>query len=211
MSINSDCYFCGNKLFSLNREMDLPERDSIIYQDEYVFVTPDLAPVCLGHYLIVSKKHINSFGNSDIGTYESVRRAAEFICQHCYSGQASVLFEHGAVIPTTAGASIDHAHLHSIPDTGIIMDDLIQSSSIVFSEKTAGSYRALTNFAQSNQPYIYYSDTSGEWVRPVQKLPHQFFRYLLSTRDGKDYNWKLNFKSTESMHLFRASLSLFDK
>lgn len=189
--------------------MGLPTHDSIIYEDEYVFVTPDLAPVCLGHYLIVSKKHVNSFGNSDFDAYASMKKAAMFVRQNCYGGKSSLLFEHGAVIPNTAGASIDHAHLHSIPDNGIRMDDLLLASSTPLPEKMEASYLTLAAFAKSKQPYIYYSDSSGEWVRPVEHLPHQFFRHILSFKDGCNYDWKVSYTSEISARLFRESLALF--
>lgn len=74
-----DCFFCKDKRFLLNRRLGLAGESSVIYEDENVFVTPDIAPVVKGHYLIVTQEHINSYGNADEKTYDSLEKAKKFL------------------------------------------------------------------------------------------------------------------------------------
>jgi len=114
--LNGDCFFC-NGLFQLNKKIGLASEESIIYQDDNVFITPDIAPVAKGHFLIISKVHWNSFANADENTYTSLEKAKDFLRNSVFKDTKILFFEHGSVRKNTAGACIDHAHIHVIPIT----------------------------------------------------------------------------------------------
>ena len=43
----------------MNKKIGLNGTNWTVYEDENVFITPDISPVLKGHFLIVSKEHIN--------------------------------------------------------------------------------------------------------------------------------------------------------
>ena len=99
----------------MNKKIGLSGTDWGVYEDENVFITPDVSPVLKGHFLIVSKMHINSFGNGSEEIFLSLQKAKEILVEKVYCQEKILFFEHGAVISHTAGGCIDHAHLHAIP------------------------------------------------------------------------------------------------
>ena len=71
------CHFCIN-IFKKNREQGLPEEDSLVYEDENIYVMPDISPLTVGHLLIVSKKHYQGYGNASLETLNSVNYFLEY-------------------------------------------------------------------------------------------------------------------------------------
>ena len=67
--------------------LGLEGESSVIYADENVFVTPDIAPVVKGHYLIVTREHINSYGNADEKIYVSLEKAKKLRAKAEYDWQ----------------------------------------------------------------------------------------------------------------------------
>jgi diadenosine tetraphosphate (Ap4A) HIT family hydrolase len=206
------CFFCDDKRFSLNKDIGIACEDSIIFEDENVFITPDIAPVIEGHFLIVTKKHLTSFGGADAQTFESLERAKEFIRSSVFTGEKVLFFEHGAVIEKTAGSCIDHAHAHAIPLTkeidinGFIKDVM---AGFITTKKVRATREALKNCANDRQPYLFYEKGIDDaWYYPVDKLPSQFFRMMIAYYYTKAHNWKLSYRSTETKELFERTLAL---
>ena len=208
--MNCDCYFCDG-LFQLNKEIGLASDDSIVYQDDNVFITPDIAPVVEGHFLIVTKVHWNSFANVDDDTYISLERAKEYLRRSVFKGEDVLFFEHGAVRKNTAGACIDHAHMHIIPipsDIYIDIDKFI--CMFVTSEKIEANKSSIQNCAKDEQPYVFYEiDRGRSWYYPVEAIPHQFFRMMVRNRFScMHYRWGEQYNTDKSKELFNKTLML---
>ena len=207
--MNCDCFFCEDRRFELNEKIGVASDESIIYQDDYVFITPDIAPVLEGHFLIVTKVHWNSFANVDDDTYNSLERAKDYLRHSIFSNEKVMFFEHGAVRENTAGACIDHAHMHVIPiPTDIDIDGFI--SVFISSDKIKANKISIQKCARDNQPYIFYeTDRDSSWYYPVDMLPHQFFRMMVSYRFSiTHYRWGEQYKTDKSKELFETTLSL---
>jgi len=206
--MNCDCYFCDG-LFQLNKKIGLASDESIIYKDDNVFITPDIAPVAEGHFLIVSKVHWNSFANADENTYASLEQAKDFLKKYVFTNKKLLFFEHGAVRKNTAGACINHAHMHVIPIFfEIDIDGFI--STFASSEKIEANKHSILQCAKDNQPYIYYEiEKDNSWLYPVEVLPHQFFRMMVSYRFSiKHYRWGEQYETDKSKELFENTLKL---
>jgi diadenosine tetraphosphate (Ap4A) HIT family hydrolase len=206
--MNCDCYFCDG-LFQLNKRIGLASEDSIIYQDDNVLITPDIAPVAEGHFLIITKTHWNSFANVDDNTYYSLERAKEYLKRTVFKGKRILFFEHGAVKENTAGACIDHAHMHVIPISfDIDIDKYIRT--FVSVERIIANKRNIQQCVKDEQPYVFYEiDGDGQWYYPVDVLPHQFFRMMVSYRFSvNNFRWGEQYKTEESKELFRNTLML---
>jgi len=205
-----NCCFCEDMRFHLNIEVGLLGKESIVYEDNNIFITPDIAPLVCGHFLIISKKHINSYGNASDEIFESFLRAKHFIKYNLLKGMEILFFEHGAVVTRTAGACIDHAHVHVIPAIpGISVDKYIKECGFIDSDKIQATKHTLRECAEKFQSYIYYDSTSdGEWFYPVNYLPTQFFRLMISQKLSTYHNWKVNFRNNSSKELFNKTLDL---
>jgi len=205
-----DCFFCENKRFSLNRRLGLEAEKSVIYEDENVFVTPDIAPVVKGHFLIVTQKHINSYGNADEKVYASLEKAKQFLICDLYHTDNVLFWEHGAVVSHSAGGCIDHAHIHVVPmPLNLDIDSFLESLDFMISPKQILKYQLLRKTAQSGQPYISYEYGNGEsYFRCVNRIPSQFFRLMISKYQLQEYNWKLRFRDEKSKELFRCTLEM---
>lgn len=203
------CLFCPEKRFSLNESVGLLGEESIIYQDDNVFVTPDISPLVIGHLLIVSKKHINSFASGNDAILESLEVTKKYLAETVFKERTFAFFEHGAIIENSAGSSIDHAHIHSIPlDKDINIDQYIASCEYITSSKVAYSHDILKYYKASQQSYIYYQICHEQgWVYPVDYLPHQFFRRMMANFVQVEYNWKINYKTEQSKNSFNMTLN----
>lgn len=206
--MDCNCFFCPQKRFSLNLSVGLLGKDSIVYEDENIFVIPDIAPLVVGHFLIVSKKHINSFAGADDIIYKSLEIAKNYLAKTMFKDSAFIFFEHGAVIENTAGSSIDHAHMHGLPlKENIDIDDYIRKCGYINSSKVLCDRERLLTYYSSKQSYIYYEmrDCQG-WAYPVETIPHQFFRMLISHFYSKGFDWKTQYSSMESKNAFNKTL-----
>lgn len=205
-----NCFFCKDKRFLLNRMLGLEGESSVIYADENVFVTPDIAPVVKGHYLIVTREHINSYGNADEKTYVSLEKAKKFLISNLYHTNNVLFWEHGAVIKHSAGGCIDHAHMHAIPmPLELNIDNYLDSLDFIKCSRQILDYTSLRKVALSGQPYISYEYGNGKkYFRCVNWIPSQFFRLMISRYHLQQYNWKLRYKEEESLELFKHTLEM---
>lgn len=208
--MSCNCFFCKDERFLLNRMIGLEAESSVIYEDENVFVIPDIAPVVKGHYLIVTHKHINSYGNADERIYASLEEAKKFLIHNLYHTDNVLFWEHGAVVSLSAGASIDHAHIHVIPmPLDLEIDNYLDSLYFINSPRQVLDYISLRKVALSGQPYISYECGNGEkYFRCVNNIPSQFFRLMMSKYQLQEYNWKLRYKEEESQELFKSTLEI---
>ena len=204
------CFFCGNGRFSVNKKIGLNGANWVVYEDENVFVTPDVSPVLKGHFLIVSKEHINSFGNGNKEVFLSLQKAKEILVEKVYGQEQVLFFEHGAVISHMAGGCIDHAHLHAIPlEKAIDVDAYIDKYKLLETPKLKMTYETVHRFAEEGRPYIAYGyNKNNMWIRSANRLPTQFFRLLVSDYYPGEYNWKIACKSEHSKELFKETMEL---
>lgn len=208
--MNCDCFFCGKGRFSVNKEIGLDSRSWVVYEDENVFITSDVSPIIKGHYLIVSKKHINSFGNGSEEVFLSLQKAKQMLKKYVYDKKRVLFFEHGAVVSHMAGSCIDHAHLHAIPlEKDIDVDAYIAKYRLLNTPKIKMSYENIHKFAEENKPYIAYEySEENSWIRIANWLPTQFFRVLVSSYYAGEYNWKITYKTEASKKRFMETFEM---
>jgi diadenosine tetraphosphate (Ap4A) HIT family hydrolase len=213
MYSDKSCPLCPDRILKLHRSIGISYNNPIVFQDENVFVIPDISPICCGHFLIITRDHINSFGSASDKTFVSLKSAVEFIKNSVYRTNTIMLFEHGAVFPHTAGASVDHAHMHIIPlsaNLEMIIDRYIYRSCTILSHKIRADQFILQQFAENNQPYLFYATINDAWAYPVEKLPNQFLRRALVDymHIETNYNWKLAYNTEESKALYTQTLNM---
>lgn len=207
-----DCFFCRDKRFYLNEMLELNTQNWIVYQNAHVFITPDIAPIKKGHFLIVADEHINGFANGSRAVYDALVEAEKYLKQNIYKSNKVMFFEHGAVIPHTAGGCIDHAHIHAIPfENNVNVNEFLRKYYLLDTPEIPVSYDNLRDFGKKQKPYILYETENGGFIRSANKLPSQFFRLLVSVNDSKEYNWKLVYKTEISKRLLKETLNMGTK
>ena len=166
-----DCFFCGDGKFLMNKKIGLSGTDWGVYEDENVFITPDVSPVLKGHFLIVSKMHINSFGNGSEEIFLSLQKAKEILVEKVYCQEKILFIEHGAVISHTAGGCIDHAHLHAIPlDKDIDVDAYIDKHKLLDTPKFKMNYEVVHEFAKYHWKLACKSEHSKKLFRETMEM-----------------------------------------
>jgi diadenosine tetraphosphate (Ap4A) HIT family hydrolase len=189
----------------------LPGESSIIYEDEYLFVAPDIAPVISGHFLIVLREHENCFAIVNDEVRASLERAKEFLTNNVFKGKRHIFFEHGSVTTSSMGGScIDHAHVHAVPMAeGLDVDDYIQKCGFFDMPREVYNSETRKRYIDQQQPYIAYQYAGGEFYSyAVNALPSQFFRIMLGHLNGVPSNWKSQYKTEENAKLFHETLEM---
>lgn len=201
---NPKCPFCEN-VFRRNEELGLPKESSIIYEDDYIFVMPDICPLSVGHFLIISKKHAQGYANTDEATLGAVERFLAFY-EERFDSRKYTIFEHGAVIPYHAGASIDHAHIHIVPyelHLGTKLNSLFQ-------EHRQCKLSDLLTFGTANRPYLYYQirNEKAGIAYTVGEVKSQILRDIANQCLNKKqvYDWKQAYRSGDAYIEFFKTL-----
>ena len=104
---SQDCIF--DKIIS----REIPK--SILYEDEYTLAFLDIAPVSLGHTLVIPKKHVTNIFDVDQETLnhvlETVRKIAPAVRDSVGAHGVHINSNHEA----EAGQIVFHLHIHIIP------------------------------------------------------------------------------------------------
>lgn len=102
----NECIFC-----KIGRK-EIPSK--IIYEDDIVFATMDIDPVCDGHVLIIPKKHIATIMDVDNETLNHMFDIAKQLTK-----KLNNIFEKECMSYTFNygdAQSVKHLHLHLMPD-----------------------------------------------------------------------------------------------
>ena len=204
--MNKICVFCNENRFCLNKKIGLDSEQAVIYEDEYIYVTPDLAPLSEGHLLIVSQEHYNSFANAPRDVRNSLMKMLEYLSEDIYRDSDITWFEHGAVFEGTGGASIDHAHLHVIPKSLKLIEAVEHDKKYI--EKKSYTEK---NFVELllKQPYLWIGSRKTSYLYYVNELPSQYLRKkVMELLHGEDFDWKENFYLESSIKKYKDTLNL---
>jgi diadenosine tetraphosphate (Ap4A) HIT family hydrolase len=183
----TDCLFCrigeGDEPY-----MGHPE-NTILLESHSFYVKPALGHFVEGYCLVVSKDHLQTMAELDDQEYVELEELLSEVSRRLTSLYDGGLcsFEHGAVCPTSrAGACIDHAHIHLLPNGSDLTPKLAALES-----KSISSLGELRWFDSRRKSYIYYESRPG--VRRVyscdERVPSQFMRRLLCEHLGMDRDW----------------------
>ena len=200
----NNCIFCQENRFYNNLKVGFTLSESLIYEDEYIFITPELAPLVPGHLLIISQNHYNSFAGTPTNVQDALQKAIDYIHNNLNYNQIT-WFEHGAVFSGKGGASIDHAHLHVLPYDFPIQQAV--ESYNKYLKKVQFSKDVFHPLAEK-QPYLWISDGfHSSSIYYVDNLPSQYLRNIVMQLQGeKEYNWKYNFMKKDSIKKYKETL-----
>lgn len=201
-----DCPFCKSTRFKNNKLADLPAEDTILFENENIYVQVDISPLCLGHILIITNDHyLNFFETSNEIKKDviKIKDKIKEIYKQVYNADV-LFFEHGSAQSGYAGASINHAHLHCIPYKFDISDSLYNLLGEPIECDILSSYDFNNEFS-----YIYLeSEQNGNLIYKVNKLPSQFLRRLLSVNYGNnEYLWQEKCRTEDNKKNLNQTIS----
>lgn len=206
MEFSKECPFCRKTKFNNNKLVNLPTEESVLFENNNVYVQVDIAPLCLGHILIITNNHYLNFFETSNEIKEDVFQLKEIIkkiYKKIYNTDV-LFFEHGSAKSGYAGASIDHAHLHCIPHKFNINESL---------NKSLGNPIKLDILSSSlnfkNEFSYIYTENSQEMklLYKVEKLPSQFLRKLISKKlNNTNYLWQEKCITTESISNLKQTI-----
>lgn len=91
---------------------------SCIYEDEHVLAFLDIAQVCVGHTLVVPKKHVENIFACDQETLDHVMHVAHRLGSHIMKRTGALGMNVLSNVNEVAGQSVPHFHVHLIPRYG---------------------------------------------------------------------------------------------
>ena len=190
MKYSKECPFCKHTRFENNKLVKLPTENSILFENDNIYVQVDISPLCLGHILIITNDHYLNFFETPNNIKEDVIKLKEDISKiykEIYNTDI-LIFEHGSAKSGYAGASIDHAHLHCIP----YRFDISSSLNTQLGKPINCDILSLNSNFKNEFSYIYLESIKiGKQLYKVEKLPSQFLRRLVFEKQGSNqYLWQ---------------------
>jgi diadenosine tetraphosphate (Ap4A) HIT family hydrolase len=201
-----ECRYCSGFL-TLGASGKQSEFNALILESPNFVVVPTLGHFIPGWCLIVPRLHYACMGALETHLYPeflSVKSQLETILRSIYGDV--IQFEHGPCSLGTAGACVDHAHLHMVPtraDIGAELSSRFMGYPVDGMTVLASAYRA-------GRSYLFYENNEGESsMYDVSVLPSQYMRMLLAQELGmlERYDWR-SYSGREEL---RSFLQLLEK
>lgn len=179
---NNTCLFCNHCEF-LNRT---------IFESKFFFFILDQHQVNDYHFLLVSKRHVTSFGF--LGKEELLE--AETIIENLQKNKAFIkkyitAFERGNKNENkSTNHSIDHAHIHLF----ILTQSLFKKFTLGETVQNKTLFD-LTDYVKSKSYFIFWEVRNLYWkIGDSDGLPSQYIRRFITeqTVKNKNWDWKLN-------------------
>lgn len=196
-NLGETCRFC-----------DVAGRETLICESEHATAFPSLGALLEGWVLIAPREHVIALSELDGDGWRDVALLADRVNMAIQAAYGpTVMFEHGAAgIHRTAGCGVDHAHLHIVPWTGNLREQIATTPDLPsFIWQRAGRRPG----AREGKDYIWLHDHTGTWVTYDSELPSQVVRQAISNARAMTWwDWKHDLRMDIS-DATRNRLSLF--
>jgi diadenosine tetraphosphate (Ap4A) HIT family hydrolase len=205
---HNECVFCGNDVLKSNFDAALPIVASIAAYGHGLLIVPDVAPVGLGHLLVIPELHLHAMTSIPPDEARHLVRAMKSIEEfHEEKYDAGTLFfEHGGTTSDRGAGCIDHAHLHCVPSS------LAEFKFIAELAEQMGAKCLHETIVDSemDQPYVYLKYKNQEHYLSADTLPRQFGRMAISkfrsSEESLPFKWYLAVETNLSRKLFLNTL-----
>jgi diadenosine tetraphosphate (Ap4A) HIT family hydrolase len=182
-----DCPFCAGHL-----DTSTAIYDEVLFRDALVSVVPDLSPLCPGHLLAASRRHVLSMAELGPSALERIGSTLTTLCAALAPEFGDYFFfEHGTPPgESTRGACIDHAHVHMLPLEATMFDRLV----LALDWQPIKDYAELARFQQAG--YAYVGIKGSHFVYPNPDIGSQWIRRQVGAAlDRDDWDWGLSHSS----------------
>lgn len=189
LTSGDECRFCR-----------VADREAIVQASETATAFPSLGALIEGWMLVAPRRHVVSTADLADAEWRDLAKLADAISIAMRAAYGPVvMFEHGASGSNrTAGCGVDHAHLHVVPWSGNLREQIAAVHSLPDFEWQPAGKRPT---GVTNSDYIWISDDTGTWVTHSQVLPSQVVRQAISASLGLGWwDWKsdLRIQTAES-------------
>lgn len=203
MEYFNDCPFCKNTRFKNNELINIDTSDSVLFENNNLYIQVDISPLCRGHILIVSNNHYLNFYETPKEIKDDVIKLKDKIRKvynEIYNSDV-LFFEHGSSKSGYAGASIDHAHIHVIPTNYDFNNELDLGVAI-----NCDIFKTLDFHNEFS--YVYLENKMKSVIYKVEKLPSQFMRKVVSNKlNSSGYLWQENCITSNSKNMFSETIN----
>lgn len=166
--------------------------DEVLYETAQFVLVPTLGMIVPGCFLIISKKHLDSFACMESQTLSNIERQLKKIINWLEPIFGEYLiFEHGGLASQNKphGGCITHAHFHLFPtakETGLIVQRSLSWKSIDLFSNLSGFRDSSYAFLGLNRKY---------YVHKTPNLPSQWIRRIVvdSLNISKHWDWGVEF------------------
>lgn len=105
--MNADCPFCK------------PHAHEIVEESEHVIVLVDVRPICVGHVLVIPRRHVPAAKDLDpVVSAELDQAVNRLLDRHARIWGSATAYEHGGTVlcrPHLGRTDPAHAHIHVLP------------------------------------------------------------------------------------------------
>lgn len=192
-----DCPFCESHL-----DRSTAAHDELLFRDRLISVLPDLSPLCSGHLLAASRRHVLSMAELGPSALEHIAPTLTGLCAKLTPEFGShgdyFIFEHGTPPGDgSRGACIEHAHVHMLPMDALMFDQLTSA----LDWEPISELKDLARFRHVG--YAYLGIKGSHYVYTNPGIGSQWIRRQVCAAVGRDdWDWAL----TESNLDLRTTL-----
>ncbi|WP_157431077.1 hypothetical protein [Actinomadura macra] len=197
-----ECVLCPPLRFRFNEMVDLPGESSVLARDTGFLLMPDVAPLAVGHLLLVTRRHHQCAGAFGYRMWEQAchwRDRVSGLYERAYGSGELLLFEHGPADSQGGGACIDHAHWHFLPGTPGVRA-VLEGGGLT---GTPAGHATLRTRFRTGRSYLLVEEEGRATVHPGDGVRSQFLRWAVAAaRPGEPWRWQETFGLPESKHRF---------
>ncbi len=205
-----DCTLCcelaGSKHRLHGREYAamVARQQTRLVDASWISIMPSLGALNHTHILIVTKSHVRSFAEAPSQSAVEIAAAKAAVRRIVPN---AVVFEHGAGCDGhSAGACVDHGHLHMLADVTGLQRRLESDLSPV----RLPDEIALRQVANRLLGYARFEDSRGAlWLANHPRIPKQYFRLVYSQLQASPAQW--NWRADPQISLIRKTLSTYQQ
>jgi diadenosine tetraphosphate (Ap4A) HIT family hydrolase len=182
-----------------------PVRDRVMARTALFATLPSVAPLAVGHLMIVPIKHVRGIAQLQPPERSLViRAAADYAAKLRRERDAVAIFEHGVGTGLEGGCGVDHAHLHLVPTSRNTIAEVRRKILLDYREASRYDLPSFLDATSSCDSYMWFGASDGP-VTAVRthEIPSQYLRRSLGELIGREWDWQRLTHWTD----FKASLS----
>lgn len=158
-----------------------PHPDLIVHETQNLCVVVDPFPICVGHVLVLSKKHYGCIGELSLNEIKELQDLSDVLIQYTKEQFGHFIsFEHGraGICATSHDTLCVHMHLHILPAQIDITKDLSDQYFPLKIEKLDNIPKQFHGFGE----YIFYHNQHNRFcfLLNSKPIPPHYLRTLIT-------------------------------
>jgi diadenosine tetraphosphate (Ap4A) HIT family hydrolase len=188
----------------------------LLWQNKDYYLIPSISPLVEGHLLLLPKEYYHSCAASYSENGDSFEQA--FITAYLYLSRTycpPILFEHGAAVASSGGASVEYAHLHLVPVQYSYQESIF---SIILGDlpvRFNNGIQETLGLLPQEEAYILCGNVKRVLSCSVERIPSQYMRRVVAEVLGLDsWDWRemVNWNQfNRTIERFRSTASIRGK